>query len=182
MINIRFKNDNVKYKYSPDTIALFAAFCIFLSTVEYLIPKPVPFFRLGLANLPIIISLIVFRPKDTILLVILKIFGQGLITGTLFSYIFLFSAAGSIASGVVMLVSILLLRSAVSLIGVSIAGALASNLVQLFFARIFIFGNSVKYIAPPLLIMGFISAIILGFLAEKFIKRSNWLESRLEIC
>ncbi|MCK5201492.1 MAG: Gx transporter family protein, partial [Spirochaetales bacterium] len=46
---------SVKYNYSPDTIALFAAFCIFLSTVEYLIPKPFPFFRLGLANFPIIV-------------------------------------------------------------------------------------------------------------------------------
>lgn len=148
--------------------------------MEYLIPKPFPFFRLGLANLPIIISLIVFRPKDTILLIVLKIFGQGLLTGTLFSYIFLFSAAGAVASGVVMIASILLFRSAVSLIGISIAGALASNLVQLLFAKLFIFGESVKYIAPPLLIMGFISALILGLLANMFISRSTWLESKLE--
>ena len=165
----------MKYRYSLDTIALFAAFCIFLSTVEYLIPKPFPFFRLGLANLPILISLIVFKPKDIVLLILLKIFGQGLITGTLFSYIFLFSAAGSIASGTVM---IFMLKSTISLIGISIAGALASNLVQILFAKLFIFGESVKYISPPLLIMGFISAFIMGYLAEKFIKRSKWLESR----
>lgn len=171
----------MKYKYSHDTVALFAAFCIFLSTVEYMIPKPVPFFRLGLANLPILISLVVFRSKDTFLLIILKIFGQGLITGTLFSYIFLFSAIGSITSGIVMITSILLLRSTVSLIGISIAGSLSSNLVQLLFAKLFIFGESVIYIAPPLLIMGFISAFILGLSADKFITRSNWLEAKLVI-
>ena len=170
----------LKYGYSLDTIALFAAFCIFLSTVEYMIPKPVPFFRLGLANLPILISLCVFRSGDTIILILLKIVGQGLITGTLFSYIFLFSALGSIASGVVMIASILLFRSYVSLIGVSIAGALASNLVQLLFAKLFIFGESVMYIAPPLLIMGFVSALILGLLASSFINRSTWLDSRIE--
>ncbi len=169
----------VKYRYSLDTIALFAAFCIFLSTVEYMIPKPVPFFRLGLANLPIIISLMIFKRKDTLLLIILKIFGQGLLTGTLFSYIFMFSAAGAIASGAVMITLLLLFRSAVSLIGVSIAGALASNMVQLLFAKLFIFGESVKYIAPPLLIIGFISAFILGLLADEFINRSKWLEGRL---
>ena len=76
--------------------------------------------------------------------------------------------------------SILLLKSAVSLIGLSIAGALASNLVQLLFAKLFIFGESVKYIAPPLLIMGFISALILGLLADKFIDGSKWLEGKLE--
>ncbi|MCK5154354.1 MAG: Gx transporter family protein, partial [Spirochaetales bacterium] len=165
----------VKYRYSLDTIALFAAFCIFLSTVEYLIPKPFPFFRLGLANLPILISLIIFKPKDIVLLIILKIFGQGLITGTLFSYIFLFSAAGAMASGTIMILLILLFKSSITLIGVSISGALASNLIQILFAKIFIFGNSVKYIAPPLLVMGFISALILGLLADKFINRSKWL-------
>ena len=170
----------MKYNYSPDTIALFAAFCIFLSTVEYLIPKPFPFFRLGLANFPIIVSLIIFRSRDVVLLLMLKIFGQGLLTGTFFSYIFLFSAAGAIASGIVMIASLLLFRSAVSLIGISIAGALGSNLVQLLFAKLFIFGDSVKYIAPPLLIMGFISALILGFLADNFINRSKWLEGKLE--
>lgn len=145
-----------------------------------MVPKPFPFFRLGLANLPIIVSLMIFRPRDVVLLIFLKIFGQGLLTGTLFSYIFLFSAAGAVASGFIMIASILLLKSAVSLIGLSIAGALASNLVQLLFAKLFIFGESVKYIAPPLLIMGFISALILGLLADKFIDRSKWLEGKLE--
>ena len=120
------------------------------------------------------------RAKDTILLIILKIFGQGLITGTLFSYIFLFSALGSIASGLIMIASILLFRSFISLVGVSIAGALASTLVQLLFAKFFIFGESVKYIASPMLILGFISALILGLLAGEFISRSNWLADRIE--
>ena len=79
-----------------------------------------------------------------------------------------------------MIASILLFRSYVSLIGVSIAGALASNLVQLLFAKLFIFGESVMYIAPPLLIMGFVSALILGLLASSFINRSTWLDSRIE--
>lgn len=170
----------MKYRYSLDTIALFAAFCIFLSTVEYLIPKPFPFFRLGLANLPVLISLIIFEPKDTLVLIILKIIGQGLITGTLFSYIFLFSAAGAISSAVVMIFLILLFKSTISLVGVSLAGALSSNLVQLLFAKLFIFGDSVRYISPPLLMMGFISSIIMGVVAEKFIKKSIWLKSRLE--
>lgn len=171
----------MKYRYSLDTIALFAAFCIFLSTVEYLIPKPFPFFRLGLANLPILISLIIFKPKDIILLIILKIFGQGLITGTLFSYIFIFSASGAIASGAVMILFVMLFKSSITLVGISIAGALASNAVQILFARLFIFGDSVKYIAPPLLIMGFVSSFIMGLMADKFIKKSSWLESRIII-
>ncbi len=168
----------MKYRYSSDTVALFAAFCIFLSTVEYLIPKPFPFFRLGIANLPVLVSLLVFKPKDTVLLISLRILGQGLVTGTLFSYIFLFSAAGAVASGVVMLLLSSALRSNITLVGISAAGALASNLVQLLFARIFIFGISVRYIAAPLLIMGLVSAVIMGYISEKFAGSSKWLEAK----
>ena len=82
---------------NPDTInrrnliAFFASLCLFLSAVEYVIPKPLPFMRLGLANMPLVLALYVFGAKEILLLVLLKILGQGFITGTLFSYIFLFS-------------------------------------------------------------------------------------------
>lgn len=79
-------------------IPIFASLCLFLSAAEYAIPKPLPFMRLGLANLPIILSLTVFEKRDILLLTLLKVFGQALISGTLFSYIFLFSAVGSFAS------------------------------------------------------------------------------------
>ncbi|MDR1230490.1 MAG: heptaprenyl diphosphate synthase, partial [Spirochaetaceae bacterium] len=32
------------------TAALLGAFCLFLSSIEYMIPKPLPFMRLGIAN------------------------------------------------------------------------------------------------------------------------------------
>lgn len=38
-------------------VAFFAALCLFLVAVEYAIPKPLPFLRLGLTNLPVILSL-----------------------------------------------------------------------------------------------------------------------------
>jgi len=75
------KPDEARY----DAIALMGALCLFFSTLEYLIPKPFPFFRLGLANLPILLSLSIFNPADVLLLVALKVIGQGLVNGTLAS-------------------------------------------------------------------------------------------------
>ena len=69
-----------------DATALLGALSLFLSTLEYLIPKPLPFIRLGLANLPILIALFLLPPKFIFLLIGLKILGQGLVNGTLFSY------------------------------------------------------------------------------------------------
>ena len=102
--------------------------------------------------------------------------GQGIVQGTLFSYIVLFSAAGSLASAAVMLLLHRGLGRHVSLVGVSIMGALASNLAQVAAARLIIFGESAWLIAPAFLITGTISALLLGLFAERFVHRSRWLE------
>src|SRR5574344_1424039 len=86
-------------------ISFFAALCLFLSAVEYAIPKPLPFLRLGLANLPILLAIKKMKRRDVIVLILLKILGQSFISGTLFSYIFVFSAAGSFASGLMMMIT-----------------------------------------------------------------------------
>ena len=155
-------------------IAILAAFSLFLSTVEYMIPKPVPFMRIGLANLPIIIGLSLFSLPELLLLTLLKIVGQGLVNGTLFSYIFLFSAGGSLASMLVMYAVYTLLGRFTSYIGISIAGAIVSNIVQLLLAHFILFGSSIWMIAPPFLLMGFITSIFLGIFANVFTGKSRW--------
>lgn len=161
-------------------IALLAAFCMFLSMIEYLIPKPLPFMRLGLANLPILLALSLLPSRRIIFLVFLKVLGQGLVNGTMFSYIFLFSAAGSFASGCMMLLTSRLFGRRISLVGVCVFGALASNSVQILIARQIIFGRSALLIGPPFLFIGLISSLIMGFFAEAFQRKSRWFEMQLE--
>lgn len=85
-------------------ITFLGALCMLLSAVEYAIPKPVPFMRLGLANLPVMLALYIgLSTPEYFLLVVLKIMTQALVSGTLFSYVFLFSLAGSFSSAAVML-------------------------------------------------------------------------------
>ena len=156
-------------------LALLAAAALFLASVEYVIPKPVPFLKLGLANLPVLVALTVMRPREVLTLMALKVVGQGIVQGTLFSYIVLFSAAGSLASVVVMLLLYHGGGRHVSLVGVSIMGALASNLAQVAAARLLIFGESAWLIAPAFLITGTVSALLLGVFAERFVARSQWL-------
>ena len=151
-----------------------AALCLFLAAVEYAIPKPLPFLRLGLANLPVIVALFVLPTRDIYKLILLKIIGQALITGTLFSYIFLFSAAGSLASGLTMLGVHRMLKNRISCIGLSLAGAAANNIAQLIVARLILFGSATKYIAPILLISGAVTGLILGIFTQMFIERSKW--------
>ena len=151
-----------------------AALCLFLAAVEYAIPKPLPFLRLGLANLPVIVALFLLPSRDIYKLILLKIIGQALITGTLFSYIFAFSAAGSLASGLAMMGVHRLFKNRISCIGLSLAGAAANNLAQLAVARLILFGSATKYIAPILLISGAVTGLLLGIFTQLFIEKSRW--------
>jgi heptaprenyl diphosphate synthase len=156
-------------------LAFFGALSLFLSTIEYLFPKPLPFFRLGLSNLPILLALDFMDFRHLAALTLLKILGQGLLNGTLASYVFLFSAAGSVASLLSMYALSRLPPRVVSPVGTSLAGALSSNLVQVALSVAFIFGESAWVIAPLFLGLGTGSGLFIGLFASRFAAKSRWL-------
>jgi heptaprenyl diphosphate synthase len=163
------------FRDSRQTLALLGSLCLFLSIVEYLIPKPLPFMRIGLANLPLLLALDILGPLDFFLLAFLKVLGQGILGGTLFSYVFLFSLAGTFVSATLMYVLRSLLgKKHLGFMGLGCAGAMASNGIQLLLARYFIFGEALRYLIPPFLISGFITGIALGIFCEYFCRRSVW--------
>ena len=150
-------------------------YCFFLSALEYLIPKPLPFIRLGLANIPLLIALDIMPFSSFALLGFLKIIGQALISGTLFSYVFLFSLGGTGVSALFMYALRRQLgEKRISLIGVSAAGAFASNGIQLVLAYFFVFGKSIIYAAAPILGLGVVTGTLLGIFSEYFIRHSRW--------
>ncbi|MCL1992448.1 MAG: Gx transporter family protein [Spirochaetes bacterium] len=162
-------------------IALLGAFCLFLSAVEFMVPKPMPFLRLGLANLPLVMALDIFSFRSFLLLVCVKVFGQALVTGTLFSFVFLFSLAGTFLSALSMYGARRLLGAGrVSFIGIGTLGAMVSNVAQLALAFVLIFGQSALFIAPPFLAAGLVTGAALGLFCELFTRRSLWYAARLE--
>lgn len=169
-------NSNEQNSSQKKLLSFLAALCLFLSAIENAIPKPLPFLRLGLANLPVILALFLLPSKKVLLLVLFKILAQGVISGTLFSYIFLFSAAGSFASAIAMMLIFAIFPHFVSALGISLAGALASTFAQLFLAKFILFGENTKYIAPILLVSGLITGFSLGVFAEFFMQKSRWFK------
>ena len=95
-------------------IARLGALCFFLSAIEFMIPKPLPFLRIGLANLPLMLAVAILPLRGYAALVLVKLFGQALVGGTLFSWIFLFSLAGTISSATIMYLLKKTLRSHIS--------------------------------------------------------------------
>ena len=161
--------------------SLLGACCLFLSVVEYMIPKPVPFMRIGLANLPLMLALDIFPFGSFLVLVCIKVLGQALITGTLFSYIFLFSIAGTFSSAMVMYALRRIFgKDRLTFIGIGTAGAMVSNIAQLGLSRVFIFGENTRFLAPPFLFMGLFTGIMLGLFCEVFSRKSQWYANMAE--
>ncbi|MBQ9281165.1 MAG: Gx transporter family protein [Treponema sp.] len=182
---------NAEFKMKK-LVSFLAALCLFLATIENAIPKPLPFLRLGLANLPVLLALYLLPRRNILQLVLFKVVAQGIISGTLFSYVFLFSAAGSFSSALAMIILYELFgrRStteitnkrklfSVSAIGISLFGSLASTFAQLAMARFILFGSNTKYIAPILFVSGLVTGLLLGIFAELFMQKSVWF-SELE--
>lgn len=152
----------------------FGALCFFLATLECIIPKPLPFLRLGIANIPIILAAGFFPARSFFLLTFVKIVSQGVAGGTFFSWLFLFSTAGSLSSATAMFLLKKLLKDSVSAVGTSVAGALVSTAAQLLAARAWIFGESASVLAPILFSAGAVSGCAVGLFAETFSRRSSW--------
>jgi len=108
------------------------------------------------------------------LLAVVKVIGMSLISGTLFSFVALFSLVGTMTAALVMWGARKLGGKYISQIGVSVLGAISSNAVQIVIARYVAFGEAAWLIAPVFIVMGLVTGLALGIFAEHFAKVSRW--------
>lgn len=151
-----------------------ASLSLLLSSLEYLIPKPVPFLKLGLANLPLIISLPFLSGPEYFLLALSKAIIQGIVGGTIISPFFAISLAGTLATTLVMFISFKVLKHT-TFVGISVLGALASNSAQILMAALIIYGKSILVALPYILALGIITSTILGYLSNLFYRNSIFI-------
>lgn len=148
-------------------IAMLLAFSIVLNILESFIPIfNVPGIRIGLANIPILVTLYIYGFKDALYVSILRVFVVGILRTGLFSTTFYFSLFGSIFS----IISMYLIKKLkLSIIGVSIFGSFMHNIGQLVAAFIFINTNLLYYL-PFLTILSIISGVFIGLVSKETIK------------
>jgi heptaprenyl diphosphate synthase len=99
---------------------------------------------------------------------------MSLVTGSLFSYVALFSLAGTLCAALAMYGARTVFRTRISAVGVSVLGAVSSNAVQVVLASYVVFGRAARIIAPVFLAMGLVTGLALGIFAERFTASSRW--------
>jgi heptaprenyl diphosphate synthase len=144
-------------------LALLAGLSIALYTVENLIPLPIPWLRIGVGNIGVLLALYMLSPLDGFFVLLIKIVIGSLFSGRFLSPFFLFALGAGIPSYWLMVGIKLLTRHRLGPIGVSVCGAVSHNLLQLGIAYLIVVRSvNVFYLAPVLVVLGTVSGAIIG--------------------
>lgn len=153
-------------------VSLLIAFSVILSYIETFIPAiPIPGAKLGLASIATLLSLYLFDFKTSFTVVALRI----ILSAFMFSNFtaLIYSLSGGIVSLIAMYFAIKLGRDKLSIIGVSIIGAVFHNMAQLA-AAIFVLGTvSIVSLTPWLLLVAIITGIFTGLASKYVLKYSH---------
>lgn len=152
-------------------IALLSAYAIGLHGFESLLPTPVPWLRLGLANIITLITLLLYGLRPAVTVTLIRIIVVSLLTGTFLGPAFILSLGGGIASTMAMGLVLLLSPRLFGVIGISVIGAFFHNFAQLFFAYFLLIQRiePILLISPFILLLGTVTGVVNGVVSDVLI-------------
>lgn len=147
-------------------LAMLLSISIILNILESFIPIfNFPGIRIGLANIITLFVLYTYGFKDAIYISILRVLLVGILRTGLFSITFYFSLFGSILSVISMGI---FKKTKLSIVGISIIGAIMHNVGQIIASLIFINTNLIYYL-PILIITSIITGTIIGLISKQLL-------------
>jgi heptaprenyl diphosphate synthase len=144
-----------------------------LHSIEALIPTPVPWLRLGLANIITLTTLYLYGLKAGMTVTLTRVFIRSLLAGTFLGPAFIMSLGGGMISTLIMWLIIKIPGRLFSPVSASVFGALAHNITQLFLAY-FLFIRRVEAIlivSPVILLIGVITGVFNGMATNLIIQK-----------
>lgn len=144
-------------------LSLLTSAALILSIIEGMIPLPyiAPGAKLGLSNIVIMTAIVVFGFKDALLIVIIRSILLMLIATNPITFIY--SISSGIVSTIVMSLSYKYLGNKISLIGISVLGAMAHNTTQVTVAAILFSTINLYYYLPILSLVSIFTGCFVGY-------------------
>ena len=147
-------------------LGLMVGYSLILYILETYIPNPfIVFFpgaKLGLTNIIALVSLLIFGFKETFIIVTVRVILSSIFAGPM-SYL-LFSIGGAYLSLIVMFLVNKI--KGFSVIGVSIAGAIAHNIGQLLVASILVENFLMITYLPFMLAISLVTGLFVGIVSQ----------------
>jgi len=154
-------------------IALLSAYAVGLHSIEALIPTPVPWLRLGMANIITLTTLYLYGLKAGMTVTLTRVIIRSLLAGTFLGPAFIMSLGGGVVSTLFMWGIKSFFGRFSGPVSVSVFGALAHNATQLFLAY-FLFVRRVEAIlivSPVILFLGIITGVFNGTATNLILKK-----------
>lgn len=150
--------------------ALLGAVGIALFVVESYIPMPLPFLKIGLANISSVLALLMLGPSAMLGVVALRVTVGSLLVGTFLSPAFILaSAAGMISAGAMALTKVTT-KNLFSALGLSLIGSVVHVVVQLMIVRFVFVQNAVVFnLIPLLLLTALVGGFVVGLISLRLI-------------
>ena len=147
------------------TLALFTTLALIIFTIENAIPTlvPIPGIKLGLANIITLVVLHNYSPKDTLLVLLMRILLASFFIGQAISLLY------SLAGGLLCFAAMLLIHQLLQghyLFLISIVGAIFHNLGQLAVAYLITEVPGVLVYLPFLLLSAILTGLFTGLCAQ----------------
>lgn len=153
-------------------LAMLLSLSIVLNIIDSMIPffnGIVPGVKLGLANTVILFVLYVYSFKDALFVSIMRVILVGILVTGLFGPSFLFSISGALLSVVMMNLAKKYLH--LSIIGVSVIGAISHSVGQILVAIFFLNSSSLIYYLPWLVILAIPTGVVIGKISEQLVNQ-----------
>jgi len=148
------------------------ALALVLHAVEGLLPTPLPFARLGLANIVTLLAVVAFGLADAVLLTALRVMLASLLAGTFLGPGFAMSLAGGLTAAVAMWAVFRLWCPPLGIVGVSLVGAAAHNVAQVVtVGTIFTGAAAAARLLPVALLLAAVAGLATGLAAHFVLAR-----------
>ena len=157
-------------------IALLVSCATILQILESLFPHPIPGIRLGLANMITLVALVDLGFRAALEIALMRTLISSFILGTFLSPPFILSFGAALSSTLVMGLLYRLTtirgRAFLSLVGISMIGAMVHNLAQIGLAYFLIIHHrSIFYLVPLLGISAVLTGLITGLVASQVCRK-----------
>ena len=144
-------------------IIFFAFISSFIAALENIFPRPIPYFRIGFSFIIIIIVLDSFKLREMILLILIKNLSVAIAFAYIFTPPFYLGLCGGIVS-VIIMKFMRVFKNTFSFFGISLAGALTSNLSQAFLSKYLFHLSDINFLIVPVFILSLITGSVVGII------------------
>ncbi|MBN2357520.1 Gx transporter family protein [candidate division KSB1 bacterium] len=162
-------------------LALLTGFGLILFIFENMLPRPLPWIKLGTAQIASLLALYLAGWREALLVTVARVVLGSLIIGVLAAPTFYLSLGAGLTAILAMSLLQALWGDRISIIGVSLCGAMIHNIAQLILAYwLVVQSRQIFYLLPLLTLPAVFTGLVIGLCSYFLLERAKplaWFKS-----